>query len=136
MKYLLDTDTFSEMVKGLNPGIDQRLRTLHAEDPVLSVVTHGEIIFGASLRALTILARRRMDALLRVIRTLPLPAEAATHYGKLRAHLHREGTPIGPNDLWIAAHALAADLTLVTNNTREFSRVPQLRLENWVKVRN
>ena len=63
---------------------------------------------------------------------LSLPRTAGEHYGLLHSHLVREGRLIGHNDLWIAAHALAEDLVLVTNNTREFSRVPDLRIENWV----
>ena len=62
----------------------------------------------------------------------PITNDVATFYGDVRAFLRRQGQMIGPNDLWIGAHALAADLTLVTNNTREFSRVPNLSVENWV----
>jgi tRNA(fMet)-specific endonuclease VapC len=61
-----------------------------------------------------------------------LPDRAAAHYGRIRAGLERSGTPIGANDLWIAAHALTEDIILVSNNTSEFSRIPALRLENWV----
>jgi tRNA(fMet)-specific endonuclease VapC len=62
-----------------------------------------------------------------------MPLEAGTRYGEIRAELERRGRPIGANDTWIAAHALAEDLTLVTNNMREFARVPGLRLENWMR---
>ena len=64
---------------------------------------------------------------------LELPAEAAEHYGEIRAVLQRKGAPIGPNDLWIAAHARAAGLVLVSNNEREFKRVPGLKVENWAR---
>lgn len=131
MKYLLDTDTFSEMVKGLNPKIVKRLDSLQIGDAALSVVTRGEIMFGRKIKSLKPLARQRMDRLLDAIDTLPLTTEVASHYGDLRAHLRNMGTPIGPNDLWIAAHAGALNLILVTNNTREFSRVPKITLENW-----
>lgn len=63
---------------------------------------------------------------------MPLPAEAGFHYGQVRAVLEKAGTPIGNNDLWIAAHALALNVPLVSNNLREFERVPELKLENWV----
>jgi tRNA(fMet)-specific endonuclease VapC len=132
MKYLLDTDTFSEMVKGINPRIAKRIETLHTGDVGLSVITRGEIMFGLQVKSLKPLARQRMDRLLGVIGTLPLASEVASHYGELRAYLRRLGRPIGPNDLWIAAHARALDLTLVTNNTKEFSRVPKMKLENWI----
>ena len=131
MKYLLDTDTFSEMVKGLNPKIVKRLDSLQVGDAALSVVTRGEIMFGLEIKSLKPLARQRMDRLLDAIDTLPLTTEVASHDGDLRAHLRNMGTPIGPNDLWIAAHARASNLILVTNNTREFSRVPKIKLENW-----
>ena len=132
MKYLLDTDTFSEMVKGLNPKLVKRLDSLHTGEVALSVVTRGELLFGLQIKSLKPLARERMDRLLDSIDTLPLITEVAKHYGDLRAHLRRLGTPIGPNDLWIAAHARALNLTLVTNNMKEFSRVPKIKLENWI----
>ena len=134
MKYLLDTDTFSEMVKGLNPKIAKRLETLHTGDVGLSVITRGEIMFGLQIKSLKPLARQRMDRLLEAIDTLPLTTKVADHYGELRAHLRSVGTPIGPNDLWIAAHARALNLTLVTNNIGEFSRVPKMKIENWVGI--
>jgi len=62
-----------------------------------------------------------------------LPAAAAAHYGEIRAALQKKGAMIGPNDLWIAAHARAAALVLVSNNEREFRRVPGLKVENWAK---
>ena len=70
-------------------------------------------------------------ALIEMIQVLPLPLDAAAEYAALRAALQRTGKSIGENDTWIAAHALAANLTLVTNNEREFRRVPKLRVENW-----
>ena len=132
MKYLLDTDTFSEMVKGLNPKIVKRLDSLQLGEAALSVITRGEIMFGLRIKSLKPLARQRMERLLEALDTLPLTTEVASHYGELRAHLRSIGTPIGPNDLWIAAHARALNVTLVTNNTGEFSRVPKIKLENWV----
>lgn len=132
MKYLLDTDTFSEMVKGLNPKILKRMESLETGDAALSVVSRGEIAFGLNASSPRPSIRRRIDRLLEGIETLPLDIEVALQYGALRAKLRSLGTPIGPNDLWIAAHALAAKLTLVSNNTREFARVPKLKLENWV----
>ena len=132
MKYLLDTDTFSEMVKGINPRIVKRLDSLQTGEAALSVITRGEIMFGLQIKSLKPLARLRMDRLLDAIDTAPVTTEVASHYGKLRAYLRNLGTPIGPNDLWIAAHARALNLILVTNNTGEFSRVAKLKLENWV----
>jgi tRNA(fMet)-specific endonuclease VapC len=98
----------------------------------MSVVTLGELHFGAEksrsrLRAMTIIEQLQSQ-----MAVLPLSAESARIYGELRARLQREGRTIGNNDLWIAAHALAEGCVLVTNNTREFERVEGLMLENWV----
>lgn len=120
------------MVKGLNPKIVKRLDSLQMGDAALSVVTREEIMFNLKIKSLKPLAGQRMDRLLDAIDTLPLTTEVAIHYGDLRAHQRNMGTPIGPNDLWIAAHARALNLILVTNNTREFSRAPKIKLENWV----
>ena len=130
MKYLIDTDAFSEMVKGVNAKIVKRLESLQTGDAGLSVIARDEIAFGVQIHSLKASAKQRLDRLLDVIETLPLPANAANNYGELRAHLRRLGTPIVPNDLWIAAHARAANLILVTNNVGKFSRVPKLKLEN------
>ncbi len=99
----------------------------------MSFVTYGELRFGAEKSrdrdaAVTVLERLR-----ELIPVVGPDARLGEHYGAIRAHLERSGTPIGNNDLWIAAHALATDVTLVTNNTREFSRVPGLELENWAQ---
>ncbi|MGH8557098.1 MAG: PIN domain-containing protein [Methylococcales bacterium] len=67
-----------------------------------------------------------------MVQVLPLPQSAAGYYAMIRAKLEKAGTPIGTNDLWIAAHALTEDLVLVTNNLREFERIPGLKAENWV----
>jgi tRNA(fMet)-specific endonuclease VapC len=132
MKYLLDTDTFSEMVKGINPGITKRMATLKTGDAALSVITRGEIVFGLQVKSPKPLVKQRMDRLLGAIETLPMITDAASYYGELRAHLRNLGTSIGPNDLWIAAHARTLNLILVTNNTSEFSRVPKMKLDNWI----
>ena len=87
MKYLLGTDTFSEMVKGINPGIVKRMDTLKTGDAALSVITHGEIVFGLQIKSLKPLAKQRMERLLTGIETLPMVTEVANHYGELRAHL-------------------------------------------------
>lgn len=132
IKYLLDTDTFSQMAKGVHPRMAARANDLATDEVALSVITVGEIRFGLALNPVRPALRKQIDQLLGMFATLGLAAGAAPHYAQLRATLARKGTPIGPNDLWIAAQALAADLVLVTNNQREFSRVPGLRIENWV----
>ncbi len=130
-QYLLDTDTFSAMVKGQNPIILRRLETLNVGQAALSVVTRGEIAYGVRRMLPKPRTLQRINALLESFPTLELSVEVALQYGELRAHLRTRGTPMGPNDLWIAAHALTNEYTLVTNNVGEFSRVPKLKLENW-----
>jgi len=89
--------------------------------------------FGAVVSVRRDEAAAHLLALLETLQVLPLPLEAARRYAAVRAELQRIGQPIGSNDLWIAAHALADDLTLVTNNEGEFRRVPGLRVENWAR---
>ena len=97
----------------------------------MSVITFGELRHGAEKSRSRDKALATLTALGETITVLPLPADAGTHYGEIRATLERAGTLIGNNDLWIAAHARSANLTLVTNNEREFGRIDKLRIENW-----
>jgi len=96
-----------------------------------SIVVAAELRFGAEKSGSRKLADR-VDLILSAVEVLPLEPPADRHYREIRQQLTRQGTPIGPNDLLIAAHALALDLTVVTANSREFSRVPRLRVENWL----
>lgn len=135
MSYLLDTNTVSYFLRDHSPALTAKLMNTAPDVLAVSVVTAGELHFGLNklgpgFRTTALAAR--LGKLLQAIATAPLPAEAAAHYGHIRAHLETKGTPIGGNDLWIAAHALAADLTLVTHNLREFERVPGLKVESWV----
>ncbi len=88
-------------------------------------------MFGACKSEHEAVAREKLAALAQIILVVPMSEVVAGHYGDIRAVLETQGTPIGNNDLWIAAHARASGLTLVTNNEREFVRVPELKLENW-----
>jgi tRNA(fMet)-specific endonuclease VapC len=99
----------------------------------MSIITYLELVYGAwkSQRCQENLTRIR--ELERLIPVLPLDASTVSHYGEVRAYLERKGTPIGAYDLLVAARALALGLTLVTNNVREFRRVPQLSVENWAE---
>jgi tRNA(fMet)-specific endonuclease VapC len=135
MSYLLDTNTVSYFLRDHSPALTARLMDTAPDALAISVVTSGELQFG--LKKLgpgfrTTALGARLDKLLQAIATQSLPAQAAAHYGHIRAHLEAKGTPIGSNDLWIAAHALAKDLTLVTHNLREFQRVPGLKTESWL----
>ena len=137
MKYLLDTNIVSYFLRDASPGLSQRILDSTPDTLVISIISAGELRYGLSKLPLSKSRRgveltNRLDALLAAIPVLPLPVDAAQHYGNTRAQLETAGTPIGGNDLWIAAHALAQNLTLVTNNTQEFERVMGLRVENWV----
>ncbi len=135
MKYLLDTNIVSYFLREASPALNQRILDSSPDVLGISTISAGELRFGLSKlppsRRATELAHH-LNALLTAIAVLPLPANAAQHYGSTRAQLEAAGTPIGGNDLWIAAHALAQNMTLVTNNTREFERVAGLRVENWL----
>jgi tRNA(fMet)-specific endonuclease VapC len=96
----------------------------------ISVIVAAELRYGAARRNSARLTRQ-LEAVLSAIETLPLAAPADRHYGSIRSALERIGQPIGHNDLLIAAHALALDTALVTNNVREFDRVPGLTVERW-----
>ena len=110
----------------------KRFEQLQQGDVVMSFITHGELTFGAEKSQHWDATFRNLNRLTELIPVIwPDPA-TTFHYGEIRFHLERAGTPIGSNDLWIAAHARSANLVLVSNNTREFERVPGLKIENWV----
>lgn len=133
IRYMLDTNMCIYLRQNRPPEVTARFRQMQHGDAVLSVITYGELLYGAersqqNTRALEVLAR-----LVSLLPVLPLPEEAASAYGEVRAALEKRGEMIGGNDLWIAAHAKSAGLTLVTNNEREFKRVPGLKLQNWAR---
>jgi tRNA(fMet)-specific endonuclease VapC len=97
----------------------------------ISVVVAGEIIFGVKKRQSAALSAQ-VDSVLKSLPILQIGEDVSAVYGRIRADLERRGTPIGSNDLWIAAHALTLDATLVTANIDEFTRVEGLRVENWL----
>ena len=131
-RYLLDTN-ICIYIKNHRPAeVLARFTKLPPGKVAMSVITYGELCFGAEKSAKPKETRQILEHLTALIPVLPLDASISTHYGKIRQHLQASGKPIGNNDLWIAAHALANKLILVTNNTTEFERVPGLRVENWV----
>jgi tRNA(fMet)-specific endonuclease VapC len=130
MKYFLDTDTCVYLIKGRPPQVSERFRHHRLSAVGLSSIVVSELSWGVAKSGL----QRNVDALdafLAAFEVAPYDQAAAFVYGRLRAELERRGIPIGPFDTLIAAHALALDVTLVTNNVREFKRVPGLRVENW-----
>jgi tRNA(fMet)-specific endonuclease VapC len=120
------------MVRGDMPAINERMSHLKPGQAGLSVITLGEFSYGTSHLPISKLRQQRADRLIEFFGIHPLDAATAMAYGKLRAALRKSGQPIGPNDMWLAAHALSLGVTLVTNNTREFQRVKGLKVENWL----
>ncbi len=132
-RYLLDTNIVSYFVKGVNPGLVARMeRGFRAQNMVISCITRAEVRYGAELMDANDRRRARIDIMLDDLLALPWSVEAADLFGSIKASLRRQGIPIGDFDTQIAAHALAADLTLVTHNTRHFERIPGLKLEDWM----
>ena len=131
LRYLLDTDVISDLVGRPSGRVAGRIAEVGEDAVGTSMVVAAELRYGAEKSGSRKLAER-IDLLLFAVEILPLEPPTDRRYAEVRHCLAREGVPIGPNDLLIAAHALAADLTLVTANTREFTRVPSLRLEKWL----
>jgi len=130
-EYMLDTDIASYIMNGQSPALLQKLQTVTTGEVCISAITKSEITYGVEISPRQQKDRSALEFLLRHIEVLDYPAGAAADYGNIRAALKLRGTLIGPNDTLIAAHARYLGLTLVTNNTREFGRVPGLRIENW-----
>jgi tRNA(fMet)-specific endonuclease VapC len=131
LRYLLDTNILSDLARRPDGPAARRIAEVGEASICTSIIVAAELRYGAEKSGSKPLAER-VELLLSALEILPLEVPADRHYGKIRHHLTRQGTPIGPNDLLIAAQALAADLILVTANTREFARVPSLRIENWL----
>ena len=128
--YLLDTNVVSDLIRRPHGVITKRI-SLEGEDNVCtSIIVASELRFGAHKRSSKQLTRQ-LDLVLSTIQVMPFEAPADRLYGKLRVYLEERGTPIGPNDMLIAAQALALDCTIVTRNVREFSRVPELKVDDW-----
>lgn len=131
-RYLLDTNILSDLVRHPQ-GIVAKKIALEGEKSICtSIVVAGELRFGAIKRGSERLTGQ-LEAILSALEILPLEEPADRHYGELRTYLEKRGAMIGPNDMLIAAHALALDYVVITANVREFSRVPGLRVENWLQ---
>jgi tRNA(fMet)-specific endonuclease VapC len=130
-RYLLDTNICIYIRQERPEEVLRRFRKLRPGEAALSVITYGELLYGAAKSAQRVAALARLCELIHWLPALPLPEAAAETYGTVRAELAAKGEMIGNNDLWIAAHAVAAGLTLVTNNEKEFRRVRGLKVQNW-----
>ena len=130
-RFLLDTNICIYVRRQKPEKVLRRFRALRQGEAALSVITFGELLYGAAKSVQRAEALERLEELAHLLPVLPLPEATAEAYGIMRAELERKGEMIGNNDLWIAAHAKAAGLTLVTNNEREFRRVRGLKVQNW-----
>jgi tRNA(fMet)-specific endonuclease VapC len=131
-RYLLDTNAVSDLVRNPDGEVTKRIAGVGSERVCTSIVVAAELRFGAIKRGSQRLLRQ-LEVVLAPLDVLPLEAPADRLYGELRTELERTGRPIGSNDMLIAAHALAIGGTLVTAKEREFSRVPGLKIENWLR---
>ena len=130
-RYLLDTNILLALARQPQGRVYTALRARLPQTACTSIVVAAEIHFGLQ-RGVSARLRQQMLSLLAAFDVLPLDAPVQLHYGEIRAHLEKTGQPIGANDLLIAAHARALGLVMVTNNLREFTRVPGLVVEDWL----
>jgi tRNA(fMet)-specific endonuclease VapC len=131
-QFLLDTNILSDLIKHPHGVLAQRIASLKRGDFCTSLVVACELRYGVKKKGSVKLAAK-VEALLNEVDVLGLDDEAITkHYASLRVFLEKQGQVIGSNDMLIAAHALRLDVTLITANEKEFKRVPNLRVENWL----
>lgn len=132
--YLLDTNILIAALKG-RPEVQVRLESLPLSSMRLSAIVLGELELGAEKSEHGERNRARLATLVQRLPLVGVDYDTTRHYAQVRARLERQGTPIGANDTWIVAQALAISATLVTDNEREFSRVPGLAYENWLAAK-
>jgi len=130
-RFLLDTNICIYIRRNRPAQVLRRFERLAVGEAAISVITYGELRYAAEKSETRTASLDRLLELISLVPALPRPERAGQAYGYIRASLERAGQTLGNNDLWIGAHALAAGLVLVTNNEREFKRVPGLALENW-----
>ncbi len=130
-RYLLDTNICIYIQRQRPEEVLARFQELTPGDAAISVITWGELLYGAEKSQQRKKALQLLEEFKTLVPVLPIPEDAGKTYGAIRASLESQGKPIGNNDLWIAAHAKAATLTIVTNNEQEFQRVPDLKVQNW-----
>jgi tRNA(fMet)-specific endonuclease VapC len=132
-EFMLDTDISSYIMKRSHDTVLRRLQKVPIGAVCISVITKSELLFGVEVSPRRQQDHAALDEYLRHVEVLGFPDEAASHYAQIRATLKVRGMMISANDLFIAAHARSLGITLVTNNTDEFGRVQDLKIENWVK---
>jgi tRNA(fMet)-specific endonuclease VapC len=132
MRYLLDTNIISDLVRNPQGAVAREVGKVGDGQVCTSIIVAAELRYGAAKKSSARLSTQ-LQAVLGALEILPFEAPADAFYGLLRAKLEREGKPIGANDLLIAAHVLALGHTLVTDNEREFARIRDLRIQNWLR---
>jgi tRNA(fMet)-specific endonuclease VapC len=132
VRYLLDTNTASYVIKGNIPSVRERLLKVPMARLAISTVTEAELLFGAARKPEAAQLKIAVDEFLLRVEALPWDSTAARYYADVRAALERSGAPMGNLDMMIAAHALALEAVLVTND-RAFRRLSRLKLENWTR---
>jgi len=130
-RYMLDTDTCSYVMNQSRPSVLRRLQSVPVIDVCVSAITRSELEYGVAVSPRHDRDQRNLAIFLQHVEVVDYPSDASLDYAQIRALFKTRGTMIGGNDLLIAAHARCLSLTLVTNNTREFARVPGLNIENW-----
>ena len=133
MRYMLDTNICIYAIKHKPEKVFHKLQEVDPEDVCVSSVTYAELVHGVEKSAAVEKNRLALFMLLANIEIKNFDTDAADCYGKIRADLEKKGTPIGPLDMMIAGHAQSLDLTIVTNNVKEFARVDNLKIENWTE---
>lgn len=133
IRYLLDTNVCIEMIRGRSEAVVSRVRECEVGEVAISTITLAELRHGAARSSDPARNTIALAEICAALEVLPFDDFAAAAYGRVRTELERRGTPIGPYDMLIAAHAVALNCVLVTNNEREFRRVSNLAVENWAK---
>ena len=133
MKFLLDTNICIYIIKRKPPDVIERFKQTKISQIGISSITLSELLYGVSKSSKPDQNQIALTQFVAPLEVLPYGDEAAHYYGPLIAYLEKQGTPIGSLDMLIAAHALSINCTLVTNNEEEFSRIPNLKINNWAK---
>lgn len=129
--YMLDTDTSSYIIREKPASVRQRFSEIDLQQICISVVTYAELVYGVTKSSSKRVNRPIIEDFARHLVIQAWDEDVVDSYAQVRTYLEKNGTPIGGMDTQIAAHALSLDAVLVTNNTRHFGRVPDLKLENW-----
>jgi tRNA(fMet)-specific endonuclease VapC len=132
MKYMLDTNMCIYIIKKHPANVLKKLMALDVNDICISSITVAELMYGVQKSQYQQKNQAALQEFISPFEIMSFDSEVAVHYGEIRAYLEKNGIPIGSLDMMIAAHAQCLDVILVTNNNKEFDRVPNLKIENWV----